>query len=157
MEQTLAGTTEAIDIWERMRAGFELPQEAAAAVQTHIDNFRNHPRHIENILQRGEPYLFYILGRVEELGLPTELALLPVIESAFDPFSNSPAGAAGIWQFMPTTAQHVGLRQDWWFDGRRDIVAATEAALEYLTELHQGFDGDWLQGPGGIQRRPRTA
>ena len=76
--------------------------------------------------------------------MPTELALLPVIESAFDPFSNSPAGAAGIWQFMPTTAQHVGLRQDWWFDGRRDIVAATEAALEYLTELHQGFDGDWL-------------
>ena len=148
VEQTLAGTTEAIDIWERMRAGFELPHEAAAAVQTHIDNFRNHPRHIENILQRGEPYLFYILGRVEELGLPTELALLPVIESAFDPFSNSPAGAAGIWQFMPTTAQHVGLRQDWWFDGRRDIVAATGAALEYLTELHQGFDGDWLKALG---------
>jgi len=80
--------------------------------------------------------------------LPTELALLPVIESAFDPFSNSPAGAAGIWQFMPTTAQHVGLRQDWWFDGRRDIVAATGAALEYLTELHQGFDGDWLKALG---------
>jgi membrane-bound lytic murein transglycosylase D len=145
LKQTLAGTTGAIDIWERMRTGFNLPQQAVPSVQAHIDNFRNHPRHIENILQRGEPFLFYILGRVEDLGLPTELALLPVIESAFDPFSNSPAGAAGIWQFMPTTAKHVGLRQDWWFDGRRDVIAATDAALDYLSELHQSFDGDWLK------------
>jgi membrane-bound lytic murein transglycosylase D len=85
---------------------------------------------------------------VEERGLPAELALLPAIESAFDPYSSSPAGAAGIWQFMPVTAEHVGLRQDWWFDGRRDIVAATEAALDYLSELHQRFDGDWLQALG---------
>lgn len=148
VEQALAGTPEAIDIWEQMRAGFKLPQQAAPSVQAHIDNFRNHPRHIENILQRGEPFLFYILSRIEELGLPAELALLPVIESAFDPFSNSPAGAAGIWQFMPTTAKHVGLRQDWWFDGRRDIVAATDAALDYLSELHQSFDGDWLKALG---------
>jgi peptidoglycan lytic transglycosylase D len=143
--KTLAGSVEAIDIWERLRTGFSLPLEAAPSVQAHIDNFRNHPRHIEQILQRGQPYLSYILSRVEERGLPTELALLPAIESAFDPFSSSPAGAAGIWQFMPVTARHVGLRQDWWFDGRRDIVAATEAALDYLSELHQSFDGDWLQ------------
>jgi membrane-bound lytic murein transglycosylase D len=148
LEQTLAETTEAMDIWERMRAGFKLPPQVAASVQAHIDNFRSHPRHIENILQRGEPFLFHILNRVEELGLPTELALLPVIESAFDPFSDSPAGAAGIWQFMPMTAKHVGLRQDWWFDGRRDIIAATEAALDYLSELQQSFDGDWLKALG---------
>jgi len=148
VEQTLDASAGAIEIWERLRAGFSLPQQVAPSVQAHIDNFRNHPRHIERILQRGEPYLFYILSRVEERGLPAELALLPVIESAFDPFTSSPAGAAGIWQFMPATAKHVGLRQDWWFDGRRDIVAATEAALDYLQELQQRFDGDWLHALG---------
>ena len=143
-EQTLAGTAETIDIWGRLRAGFNFPQQATPSVQAHIDTFHNHPRHIEQILQRGEPYLFYILSRVEERGLPAELALLPVIESAFDPFASSPAGAAGIWQFMPATAKYVGLRQDWWVDDRRDIVAATDAALDYLSKLQQRFDGDWL-------------
>jgi membrane-bound lytic murein transglycosylase D len=76
--------------------------------------------------------------------MPAELALLPVVESAFDPFATSPAGAAGIWQFMPETADHVGLDMDWWYDGRRDIVASTEAALAYLGDLHERFDGDWL-------------
>ena len=147
-ERTPAGTAEATDIWERLRAGFNFPQLATPSVQAHVDTFHNHPRHIEAILQRGEPYLFYILSRIEERGLPAELALLPVIESAFDPFASSPAGAAGIWQFMPATAKHVGLRQDWWVDGRRDIVAATEAALDYLSELHQRFDGDWLLALG---------
>ena len=147
-EETLTGTAKAIDIWERLRTGFNFPQQTAPSVQAHIDTFHNHPRHIEHILQRGEPYLFYILGRVEERGLPAELALLPVIESAFDPFARSPAGAVGIWQFMPATAKHVGLRQDWWVDDRRNIVAATEAALDYLSELHQYFDGDWLLALG---------
>jgi len=146
--QPLAVTVAPINIWERLRAGFNFPQQDAPSVQAHIDTFHNHPRHIEQILQRGEPYLFYILNRVEERGLPAELALLPVIESAFDPFASSPAGAAGIWQFMPATAKHVGLRQDWWVDGRRDIVAATDAALDYLSELHQRFDGDWLLALG---------
>jgi membrane-bound lytic murein transglycosylase D len=144
----VAESVEAIGLWERLRTGFSLPLKAAPSVQAQIDNFRNHPRDIEQILQRGQPYLSYILRRVEERGLPTELVLLPAIESAFDPFSTSPAGAAGIWQFMPVTAKHVGLRRDWWFDGRRDIVAATEAALDYLSELHQSFDGDWLQALG---------
>ncbi|MEN8206822.1 MAG: transglycosylase SLT domain-containing protein [Pseudomonadota bacterium] len=144
LAQTLAGKGEAIDIWERLRAGFKLPPQLTPSVQAHVDNYRSHSRHIENSLQRGEPYLFYILSRVEERGLPAELALLPVIESAFDPFARSPAGAAGIWQFMPVTAKQLGLRRDWWVDGRRDIVAATEAALDYLSTLQQRFDGDWL-------------
>ena len=143
-EQTLAGKAETIDFWGRLRAGFNFPQQATQSVQAHIDTYHNHPRHIEQILQRGEPYLFYILSRVEERGMPAELALLPVIESAFDPFASSPAGAAGIWQFMPATAKYVGLRQDWWVDDRRDIVAATDAALDYLSKLQQRFDGDWL-------------
>jgi len=144
LAQTLAATDEAIEFWERLRTGFKLPSQLTPSVQTHVDSFSSHSHHIEKILQRGEPYLFYILSRVEERGLPAELALLPVIESAFDPFASSPAGAAGIWQFMPVTAKQVGLRRDWWVDGRRDIVAATEAALDYLSELQQRFDGDWL-------------
>jgi membrane-bound lytic murein transglycosylase D len=147
-EQTLDARDDVHDIWERLRAGFNLPQVVGSIVHKHIEYFSNHPRHIERILQRGEPFLHYILSRLEERGLPTELALLPFIESAFDPFSRSPAGAAGIWQFMPVTAKHVGLRRDWWFDGRLDIVAATEAALDYLSELHQRFDGDWLMALG---------
>ena len=143
-EQTLAGTVETIDFWGRLRAGFSFPQQATQSVQAHIDTYHNHPRHIEQILQRGEPYLFYILSRVEERGMPAELALLPVIESALDPVASSPAGAAGILQFMPATAKYVGLRQDWWVDDRRDIVAATDAALDYLSKLQQRFDGDWL-------------
>ena len=144
LPQTLAGTDEAGDIWERLRTGFQFSSQLMPSVQDHIDNFRAHNHHIEQILQNGEPYLFYILSRVEARGLPAELALLPVIESAFDPFARSPAGAAGLWQFMPATAEQAGLRRDWWVDGRRDIVAATEAALDYLSELQQRFDGDWL-------------
>jgi membrane-bound lytic murein transglycosylase D len=132
------------DIWERMRSGFGLQPDISGAVQTFLKTYRTHPHHVEQILRRGEPYLYYILSRIEAHELPAELALLPVVESAFDPFARSPAGATGIWQFMSATAKHVGLQQDWWYDGRRDIVDATEAALEYLGELNQRFDGDWL-------------
>lgn len=138
----------ATDVWSRLREGFVLQGQIRPAVQAYIDRFRKHPQQIERVLRRGEPYLFHILGRVEARGLPGELALLPVVESAFDPFASSPAGAAGIWQFMPATASHLGLPRDWWVDGRRDIVAATEAALDYLDELHGRFDGDWLLALG---------
>jgi membrane-bound lytic murein transglycosylase D len=137
-----------VDIWERMRGGFGLPEKMTQSVAWHVDNFRKHPWHIKRLLARGQPYLSYILNQVERRGLPTELALLPAVESAFDPFATSPAGAAGIWQFMPDTAGQVGLRQDWWYDGRRDIVAGTAAALDYLAELQRHFNGDWLLALG---------
>jgi membrane-bound lytic murein transglycosylase D len=143
-----AGTGQRTGLWARLRDGFALQDHAGSAVQAYIDEFRNHPRQLERVLRRAEPYLFHILARVEERGLPAELALLPVVESGFDPFASSPAGAAGIWQFMPATASHLGLRQDWWFDARRDIVAATEAALDYLAELRGRFEGDWLLALG---------
>lgn len=136
------------DIWERMRAGFRLTPATGQSVQAHLETFRRHPHHVEQMLRHGEPYLFYILERVEARGLPAELALLPMVESAFDPFARSPTGAAGLWQFMPRTASYVGLNQDWWYDDRRDIIAATEAALDYLSELQQHFDGDWLLALG---------
>jgi membrane-bound lytic murein transglycosylase D len=147
-DQEAAEAVDFIDIWERMRGAFGLPEEMTESVAWHIDNFRKHSWRIERLLARGKPYLYYILNQVERRGLPAELALLPAVESAFDPFATSPAGAAGIWQFMPGTAEQVGLRQDWWYDGRRDIVAGTVAALDYLAELQQYFDGDWLLALG---------
>jgi len=132
------------DIWTRIRSGFVFPEVDPDLVQTYIDEYRKHPLLLKQVLQRGEPYLFHILARLEQAGMPTELALLPVIESAFDPFATSPAGAAGIWQFMPDTAAYVGLDQDWWYDGRRDIIASTDAALDYLDRLHKRFNNDWL-------------
>jgi len=131
------------DLWARMRTGFGLPSVDPDTVRGHIDAYVKHPHLFTQILQRGEPYLFHILNRLEQDGMPAELALLPIVESAFDPFATSPAGAAGIWQFMPETAAYLGLDQDWWYDGRRDVVASTEAALDYLDTLHKRFNGDW--------------
>jgi membrane-bound lytic murein transglycosylase D len=132
------------DIWVRIRSGFVFPAVEPDAVQAYIDEYTKHPFLVEQLLQRGEPYLFHILNRLEHHGMPAELALLPIVESAFDPFATSPAGAAGIWQFMPHTAADVGLEQDWWYDGRRDILASTRAALDYLGQLNKRFAGDWF-------------
>jgi membrane-bound lytic murein transglycosylase D len=132
------------DIWTRIRKGFDFPAVEQNIIRPYIDEYIKHPVLLKQLLQRGEPYLFHILARLEQNDLPTELALLPVIESAFDPFATSPVGAAGIWQFMPDTAAYVGLNQDWWYDGRRDIIASTEAALDYLGQLHKRFNNDWL-------------
>ena len=138
-------SAEVVDIWERLRTGYDILVETTPSVQARVAAFHRHARLFEQILQRSsEPYLFHVLNRVESRGLPAELALLPVIESAYDPFARSTAGATGIWQFMPATAREAGLRENWWYDGRRDIVAATEAALDYLATLQQRYDGDWL-------------
>ena len=131
------------EIWERMRGGFTLPASNDQAVRHYLASYKKHPGAIVRVLQRSEPYLFHILNRVEQRGLPAELALLPFVESAYDPHATSPVGAAGLWQFMPDTAEYLGLSQDWWYDGRRDVIDATEAALDYLTQLHRNF-GDWL-------------
>ena len=132
------------DLWTRMRTGFDLPSVNLDVVRDHIEEYVKHPHLFTQILQRGEPYLFHILNRLEQNGMPAELALLPVVESAFDPFATSPAGAAGIWQFMPETAAYLGLNQDWWYDGRRDVITSTEAALDYLGKLYKRFDGEWF-------------
>ncbi len=142
-EDTAADTAPVGEIWSRMRGGFSLPKSAPHAIQVYLKSFSNHPGATARVLQRGKPYLFHILNRVEQRGLPAELALVPFVESAFDPHAISPVGAVGIWQFMPDTAAQLGLRQSWWYDGRKDIIDATEAALDYLTQLHRCF-GDWL-------------
>lgn len=128
-------------------------------VRNQIDWYLNHKKFLYNVINQGEPYLFYIFHEVQQRDLPSELALLPLIESAYDPFAHSWVGAAGLWQFMPKTAKGLGIKQNWWYDGRRDIVSSTESALQYLTYLHRFFDGNWLLavasyncGEGTVQR-----
>jgi membrane-bound lytic murein transglycosylase D len=126
-----------------LRSDFTLKAGSDPAIRHYLASYKKHPEAIARVLRRGEPYLFYILNRVEQRGLPAELALLPFVESAFDPHATSPVGAAGLWQFMPDTAEYLGLSQTWWYDGRRDVIDATKVALDYLTQLHRDF-GDWL-------------
>ncbi len=106
--------------------------------------FLKNPDYLDRVQLRAEPYLFEIVDQLENQGIPGELALLPVVESAFQPYAYSRADASGIWQFIPSTARRYGLNQDWWYDGRRDIYAATQAAVRYLLKLNNDFNGDWL-------------
>ena len=133
------------DLWHRLRAGFALDHDASEPrVQAQLNWYKKHPRYIDRVVDRGSRYLHYIVSEAEKRGLPTELALLPVVESAFDPFAYSHGRAAGLWQFIPSTGKYFGLTQSWWHDDRRDIIAATDAALTYLDRLPTRFDGDYM-------------
>lgn len=132
-------------IWVRLADELELQGLAKhAEVEEKQDWYAKHPYYLAKVSKRSSRYLHYIMYRLEKRGLPTDLALLPIVESAYDPLAYSHGRAAGLWQFIPSTAKHVGIRQDWWFDGRRDVIDATEAALDYLEGLNKRFDGDWL-------------
>ncbi len=155
----LSGTT---NLWDRVRDGFSLHEENHSRVQTYLDWYVKHPRYLKRVGERGSIYLHHIVTRLEEENLPLELALLPIVESAFDPFAYSHGRAAGIWQFIPGTGRVYGLDQNWWYDGRRDIVASTEAAISYLKYLNKFFDGNWLHalaaynsGEGTVKRSKR--
>ncbi|MBQ1782608.1 MAG: LysM peptidoglycan-binding domain-containing protein [Gammaproteobacteria bacterium] len=113
-------------------------------VEIHRRNMLKDPNYLMRVGERAEPFMYMVLNEIERRGMPTELALLPVIESAYDPHAYSRAHASGLWQFIPETGKHYGLRQDFWYDGRRDVVASTNAALDYLQKLNEMFDGDWL-------------
>ncbi|MFJ4145158.1 LysM peptidoglycan-binding domain-containing protein [Pseudomonas sp. NPDC089734] len=134
------------DIWERMRQGFQLQQNNE--LNPRIDQqrlwFANNPSFLENAGERGSLYMHYIVERLEERNMPLELALLPVIESAYNPMAISRSQAVGLWQFIPSTGRYFNLRQTNFYDGRRDIQASTVAAMDYLTRLHDMFNGDWL-------------
>ncbi|WP_083608250.1 LysM peptidoglycan-binding domain-containing protein [Teredinibacter haidensis] len=145
-EQDLAQLPEPLpgDIWDRIRAGYQLDRSTNKRVEQQLKWYAKHPQYINRVAKRGERYLYHIVESVEAKGLPMELALLPVVESAFDPFAYSHGRASGIWQFIPGTGKMWGLKQNWWYDGRRDIVASTNAALLYLDKLNTRFDGDWL-------------
>ncbi len=141
---TSAADTETPVFWTQLRQGFRLSGTQQAAVSKRANEYGRNARQVERIFKRGEPYLAYIYEEVKKRNFPTELVLLPFVESGYDPFAYSHGRAAGLWQFIPGTGKMYGLKQDWWYDGRRDIVESTQAALNYLDYLQQRFDGDWL-------------
>jgi len=134
------------DIWERIRLelSITIPDDQIAATSLYRERLYSNQTAVNRISKSGQRYLFHTLTRAQELGLPVELALLPFVESEFDPYAKSVDGATGIWQFMPATGKEWGLKSNWWYDGKKDVLASTEAALQFLTYLNEKFDGDWL-------------
>ncbi|MFN3162601.1 MAG: LysM peptidoglycan-binding domain-containing protein [Pseudohongiellaceae bacterium] len=133
------------DVWQRLRHGLQLQEYYQhPEVEQRVAAFTGDQRLFDLVTERAAPFLHFIVSAVEQRGLPMELALLPIVESSFDPNAYSAQHAVGLWQFLGPTGRSFGLQLDWWYDGRRDPHAATIAALEYLSRLHQQFDGDWL-------------
>jgi membrane-bound lytic murein transglycosylase D len=130
------------DLWDRIRDGLQMEVRDNPRIKAELAFYASRPDYLARVADRAEPYLHYIVEELERRGMPMELALLPVVESAFQPFAYSPGQAAGIWQFIPSTGRHYGLKQTWWYDGRRDVVASTNAALNYLQQLYERFS-DW--------------
>jgi membrane-bound lytic murein transglycosylase D len=130
------------DLWMRIRAGFAIEDLQGPLVRQKTKQYAARPEYLQRILERSKLYLYHIVEEIEKRGMPTELALLPMVESAFNPMAYSRAHASGIWQFIPGTGRRFELEQNAWYDGRRDIVDSTNAALDYLTKLHNMY-GDW--------------
>ncbi len=143
-QELVATETPYKNLMSEIRVNLNLPYVKNNRVKVQQDWYARHPAYLERTFKRGSPFLYLIASEVEKRGLPMELALLPIVESAFDPFAYSHGRASGIWQFVPWTGRRYGMKQNWWYDGRRDVYAATLGALDYLTRLHKYFDGDWL-------------
>lgn len=130
---------------DRLREGMGFSQEVDPShFKSNLEWHRKNPGSLPVLLARGEPYLHYIAEELSKAGLPSELALLPIIESGFDPFAYSSGHASGLWQFIPATGERFGLTRDWWWAGRRDVIDSTTAAIAYMQYLNGLFDGDWL-------------
>jgi membrane-bound lytic murein transglycosylase D len=133
------------DLWQLTRQHLALePRIDHPRVDDQLAWFLDHDAYMRHASQQAVYYYHYVLNRVLERELPAELALLPFVESSYDPFAESPSRASGAWQFIPSTADLFGLKSNWWYDGRRDIIESTEAALDFLQYLNERFDGDWL-------------
>ena len=146
------------DLWGRIKDGYGIPDVESAYATKHEAWYASRPDYIKRMVDRSQRYLFHIVEEVQKRNMPTEIALLPMIESAFNPQANSTSKASGIWQFIPSTGKNYGLKQNWWVDNRRDVTAATNAALDYLQKLH-GMFGTWdlalaayNAGEGTVQR-----
>lgn len=132
------------DLWQRIRDGFQLDHHLdQPRVRAEFDWYVKHPAYLDRVATRASRHLYHIVEQIEARGLPMEFALLPIVESAFDPFAYSHGRASGLWQFIPATGKRYGLTIDYWYDGRRDVPDATRAALDYLEALHGIFDNDW--------------
>ena len=145
------------DIWIRISNQFQLGDVEHPNIDREIKIFSKRTDSVRRQLERGRPFLSHIVEQIEAKEMPGEIALLPGIESGYRPTAYSHHGAAGLWQFMPATGKYFGLKQDWWYDARRDPLASTDAALDYLQKLHKRFKGDWLlaiaASVGLVQRR----
>jgi membrane-bound lytic murein transglycosylase D len=138
------GPGEPYDLLTKLRFGFSLDYADNPRIAAERNWFVRHPDYLSRVFTRAQRYLPYITAEIERRGLPLELALLPIVESAYDPFAYSHGRAAGLWQMIPGTARRFGIKQNWWYDGRRDVVDSTRAALDYLEYLYELNDGDWL-------------
>lgn len=152
----------AVDVWQRVARQLSLETTNQRRVASQREWYLRHPSYMQRVAKRAKPFLYLIVEELEQQGMPLELALLPIVESAFDPFAYSHGRAAGMWQFIPATGKRFGMKQTWWYDGRRDVMASTRGAIKYLTYLNDMFDGDWLHalaaynsGEGRVRRAIR--
>jgi membrane-bound lytic murein transglycosylase D len=151
------------DLLAKLRNGFALQPVMNNRVQAEMNWFLKHPDYLNRVFTRAQRYLPHITSELDRRGLPFELALLPIVESAYDPFAYSHGRAAGLWQMIPGTASRFKIKQNWWYDGRRDILDSTRGALDYLEYLHKFNNGDWLNaiasynsGEGNVRRAVRN-
>ncbi len=158
-----AETSTTNDLWQRLRVGYQLDIADNPRLQQEMQWLSAHPDYLYRVSLRARPFLHYIVEETERRNMPLELALLPAVESSFQPHARSNERAAGLWQFIPATGKAMGLRRDWWYEGRYDITESTTAALDYLSNLARQFDGDWLlalaaynAGPGTVRRSIRS-
>jgi membrane-bound lytic murein transglycosylase D len=139
-----SGPEQYADVFDRIRAGFKLDDVDEKEIDTQLAWYTAHPQYLDRVWERSERFLYHIVTEIEARDMPLEIALLPVVESAYEPFAYSRSRASGLWQFISSTGTRFGLKQDWWYDGRRDVLESTRAALDYMQFLHDEFDGDWL-------------
>ena len=142
LSSTIDLTIHSNNLWERIRNGFAMTNLNDDLVLHYQQWYMNRPDALRRMVERSRPYLHYIVEELEARGMPTELALLPMVESAFNPNANSSAHASGLWQFIPATGKRFNLEQNWWRDERRDVVSSTGAALDYLQAIYD-MHGDW--------------
>jgi len=157
-----ANDVENIDLWQRVRDQLKFEFKDNQRIASQRNWYLKHPNYMHRVATRAKPFLHLIVEKIEQQNMPLELVLLPIVESAFDPFAYSHGRAAGMWQFIPSTGKRFGMKQTWWYDGRRDVLASTQGAIDYLNYLHNMFDGNWLHalaaynsGEGRVQRSIR--
>ncbi|WP_039988929.1 LysM peptidoglycan-binding domain-containing protein [Paraglaciecola arctica] len=157
-----AAEVEIKDVWQRVRSQLRFSFEDNKRIAAQRNWYLKHPSYMKRVALRAKPFLHLIVEKIEQQDVPMELVLLPIVESAFDPFAYSHGRAAGMWQFIPSTGKRFGMKQTWWYDGRRDVMASTQGAIDYLNYLVEMFDGNWLHalaaynsGEGRVQRSIR--
>ncbi|MDB4281579.1 LysM peptidoglycan-binding domain-containing protein [Paraglaciecola sp.] len=136
--------TEIKDVWERVRSQLNFKFEDNKRIAAQRNWYLKHPNYMTRVALRAKPFMHLIIEKMEQQNMPLELVLLPIVESAFDPFAYSHGRAAGMWQFIPSTGERFGMKQTWWYDGRRDVLVSTQGAIDYLNYLVNMFDGNWL-------------